>query len=63
VWVARGNTDDAFSELVQRLLSGKIDRQPPGIERAAKEKYSDAAIRPQVLELVEAMVSGGPAAE
>ncbi len=56
-WVARANTGEAFTELVRGHLDGEHPR-PTGIEQEARRLYSNDAIRPQVVDLVESLHRG-----
>jgi len=51
-YIARANTDEAFTELVRRFLAGEIPRRIDGAERWARERYAEDVIRPAVLDLV-----------
>ena len=51
--IAAANTDAAFTELVRRFLEGEIPRRIEGAAAWARERYSEAAVRPRVLAAVE----------
>jgi len=51
--IAAANTDEAFTDLVGRFLSGEIPRRIEGADRWARERYAEEAVRPAVLDLVE----------
>ena len=61
-WVAAANRDDAFVDLVGRYLAGSIATDPAGVARDAAARYSETAVTPGVLEIVERIASRGTAA-
>jgi len=51
--IAAANTGEAFTELVRRTLDGEVPRKLDAADRWARERYSEQAVRPAVIKLVE----------
>ena len=52
-YVARANSTEAFAELVERFVSGSIPRRIEDLAPDTRRRYSEEAIRPEVVRLVE----------
>jgi glycosyltransferase involved in cell wall biosynthesis len=57
--IASANTDEAFTELVRRFLSGEMPRQIEGADRWIRERYSEKAVQPAVADLVGRVAKQG----
>lgn len=51
-FVARENSDEAFTELIAAYLDGSIPRRIDQLDRWARERYSEQALRPCVTQLI-----------
>jgi glycosyltransferase involved in cell wall biosynthesis len=54
--IAAENSDEAFVELVERYLSGRISVRGEALAAHARERYSEEAVRPAILDLVQHVV-------